>query len=108
MSHEHHHGHECCENEHKHEHNHHEEEESLKGRIILIAVTAILLAAAFIIEKKCDLPAWQLLLIYLVPYLLVGWETLKEAAEGVGLVKENDKDTSDFEFEDFATEEDAK
>jgi len=29
------------------------------------------------------LPTWQLLLIYLVPYLLIGHETLKEAAEGV-------------------------
>ena len=32
-------------------------------------------------------------------------EKAKEAAEGVGLVKE-DKETEDFEFEDFATEED--
>ena len=26
---------------------------------------------------------WQLLLIYLVPYLIVGWDTLKEAVEGL-------------------------
>ena len=36
-----------------------------------------------IIEKRCSLPTWQLLLVYLVPYLLVGFETLKEAAEGL-------------------------
>jgi hypothetical protein len=33
-------------------------------------------------------------------------EKAKEAAEGVGLVKDSDKETEDFEFEDFATEED--
>jgi Cd2+/Zn2+-exporting ATPase len=29
------------------------------------------------------LPTWQLLLIYLVPYLIIGFDTLKEAAEGL-------------------------
>ena len=81
MSHEHHHEHECCEHEHHHEHHH--EEGSLKGRIILIVVTAVLLAAAVIIEKKCNLTTWQLLLVYLVPYLIIGFDTLKEAAEGI-------------------------
>ena len=43
----------------------------------------MLLAVAVFIEKTCNLPTWQLLLIYLVPYLLIGHETLKEAAEGL-------------------------
>ena len=43
----------------------------------------MLLALAVFIEKTCNLPTWQLLLIYLVPYLLIGHETLKEAAEGL-------------------------
>ena len=67
-------------------HNHHDEhehEENPRHRLILIAVTAVLLAAAVFIEKKCDLAAWKLLLVYLVPYLLIGWDTLKEAAEGI-------------------------
>ena len=72
---------ECCGHEHHHEHHH--EEESLRGKIIKIAVTVVLLIAAVIIEKRCDLPTWQLLLIYLIPYLLIGFETLKEAAEGL-------------------------
>jgi len=55
----------------------------LKKSLILIAVTAVLLAVAVFIEKTCNLPTWQLLLIYLVPYLLIGHETLKEAAEGL-------------------------
>ena len=83
MSHEHHHdhGHECC--EHGHGHEHHHEEENPRKKIFHIALTAILLAVAVFIEKKCHLATWQLLLIYLVPYLLVGFDTLKEAAEGI-------------------------
>ncbi len=80
MSHEHHHHeHECDCHEHHHEH----EEGGLKQKLILIAVTAVLLAAAVIIEKECNLSTWQLLLVYLVPYLLIGFDTLKEAAEGI-------------------------
>ena len=56
---------------------------SMRRRIIIIAVTAVLLAGAVIIEKHCALPTWQLLLVYLIPYLLVGAPTLKEAAEGI-------------------------
>ena len=74
--------HECCGHEHHHDHEHHHEG-SLKGSIVKIAVTVVLLVAAVIIEKCCDLPTWQLLLIYLVPYLIIGFDTLKEAAEGL-------------------------
>ena len=69
--------------EHNHEHHHEHGEGGLKHQIILIAVTAVLLAIAVIIEKKCNLATWQLLLVYLVPYLLIGHDTLKEAAEGI-------------------------
>ena len=79
----HNHEHECCAHEHEHHHEHHHEEGSLKGQIIKIAVTVALLVAAVIIEKRCDLRTWQLLLIYLVPYLFIGFDTLKEAAEGL-------------------------
>lgn len=67
---------------HSHKH-HHSRHGDMKRRIILIAVTAVLLAVAIIVERHCNLPAWQLLLIYLIPYLLVGADTLKEAAEGI-------------------------
>ena len=90
MAHNHHHEHECCSHEHEHhhehecsEHEHHHHEGGLKQQIIRIAVTVVLLVAAVIIEKRCDLPTWQLLLIYLVPYLIIGFDTLKEAAEGL-------------------------
>ena len=55
----------------------------MRRRIILIAASAVLLAGAVLIEQHCTLPTWQLLLVYLIPYLLVGAPTLKEAAEGI-------------------------
>ena len=51
--------------------------------MLLIVVTTLLLIAAVIVEKTCSLPTWGLLLVYLVPYLLIGHDTLKEAAEGL-------------------------
>lgn len=55
----------------------------MKRIITLISVTTVLLVCAVCIEKFCQLPVWQLLVIYLVPYLLIGFGTLKEAAEGI-------------------------
>lgn len=55
----------------------------MKRKITLISVTAVLLVCAVCIEKFCQLPVWQLLIIYLMPYLLIGFGTLKEAAEGI-------------------------
>ena len=83
--HEHGHEHECCHHEHAHghEHHHHHEEEEGHGRLIKIIVAAVLLAAAVVIENKTDWATWQYLLLFLVPYLVVGWDTLKEAAEGL-------------------------
>lgn len=75
--HEHHEHHGCgC-------HHHHHEEGSLKSKLYLIGVTIILLIIAVFIEKHYDLATWQLLLVYLIPYLLIGHETLGEAAEGI-------------------------
>ena len=86
----HHHEHECeCHehhhggHEHHHHHHHHEEEEEGHGRLIKIIAAAVLLAAAWLIEKNTSWTTWQYLLLYLVPYLIVGWDTLKEAAEAL-------------------------
>lgn len=68
---------------HAHEHHHHHEHGGMRGKIWLLVITALLLVAAVLIEKNCGLETWQLLLVYLVPYLLVGRETLGEAWEGV-------------------------
>lgn len=90
MAHNHHSHCDCCSHDHEHEshghgHEHHHEHEhgSLKKSLILIAITSVLLVGAVMIEKTCNLTTWQLLLVYLVPYLLIGHETLKEAAEGL-------------------------
>ena len=78
MSHEHH--HECCEHEHHHHEHHHD---GLVKQLSLIIVSINLLILAVFIEKKFSLSTWQLLLVYLVPYLLIGYDTLKEAVEGI-------------------------
>lgn len=78
---EHKHNEECCSHEH-HDHEHHHDE-GLKKQIIKIVIAALLLVAAVIVEKTCGLAKWQLLLVYLVPYLFIGFDTLKEAAEGL-------------------------
>ena len=81
------HGH-CCGHSHgeaggHHHHHHHHGEGSLRNQIVLVIATAVLLAVAVMVEKCCALATWQLLLVYLVPYLLIGHGTLKEAAEGI-------------------------
>ena len=92
MKHHHHHC-DCSMDEHEHHehhehhgcgcHHHHHEGGSLKSKLYLIGVTIILLIVAVFIEKHYDLATWQLLLVYLIPYLLIGHETLGEAAEGI-------------------------
>lgn len=66
-----------------HEYHHHHEHGGMRGKIGLLVATALLLVAAVLVEKYCGLETWQLLLVYLVPYLLVGHETLGEAWEGI-------------------------
>ena len=73
----------CHEHHHGHEHHHHYEEEEGHGRLAKIIVATVLLIGAVIIEKYTAWETWQYLLLYLIPYLVVGWDTLKEAAEGL-------------------------
>jgi Cd2+/Zn2+-exporting ATPase len=88
MAHLHEHHCESCSHEHHHDHDHeghehHHHEHSLKKQLWLIITTVVLLIAAVLVEKNLNLSTWQLLLVYLVPYLLIGHETLHEAWEGV-------------------------
>ena len=55
----------------------------MKIKLIRIILSAILLIFAYIIEKNLELAAWQLLLIYLVPYLIIGYDVIIEAIEGI-------------------------
>lgn len=74
---------EHCHEHHHHEHHHEHDEGGVKKRLVVIITAAVLLAGAVIIEKNCNLEVWQLLLVYLVPYLVAGFDTLKEAVEGI-------------------------
>ena len=77
MAHEHHHCEGHCACEHHHEHG--------EGRIKLvkIIVAAILLLLAVWVEHQFSLPTWQLLLVFLIPYIIIGIDSLKEAWEGI-------------------------
>lgn len=75
-SHDHHH-------DHGHDHHHHEHGEGLRGKLLLIAATVLLLIGAVVVDHNTSLATWQLLLVYLVPYLLIGHDTLGEALEGI-------------------------
>lgn len=55
----------------------------MKTKLIRIILTLLLLVAAYIIERTTSLEMWQLLLIYLIPYLVIGYDVLWEAVEGI-------------------------
>ncbi len=54
-----------------------------KKKLLRIILTAILLVCAVVVEKTMELQVWQLLLVYLVPFLLISYDVLGEAIEGV-------------------------
>lgn len=58
-------------------------EKETRSILVKIIVAAVLLSACVVVEHTCTLAMWQLLLIYLVPYLVVGFDTLREAAENI-------------------------
>lgn len=58
-------------------------EKENKIRFARIILSAALLGVAVLVEKKCDLSVWQLLLVYLIPYLIAGYDTLLEAGEKI-------------------------
>ena len=64
-------------------HHHHHHHNGFRRKVALILAASLLLAVAAWVEHALALPTWQLLLVYLVPYLLVGSSTLREAAEGI-------------------------
>lgn len=55
----------------------------MNRKLIRIILTAVLLAGAWLVERSAGLPVWQVLLVYLVPYLLIGYDVLGEAIEGI-------------------------
>lgn len=71
----HHHGH-----EHAHHHEHHD---GMKEGIIKISIATTLLIAAAVLDYNTEMLMWQRLVVYLVPYLIVGFGTIREALEGI-------------------------
>lgn len=69
------------EHNHQHDHDSHHEHGEIKEGIIRIVAASLLLVVAGVMDKSLSLKTWQSLLIFLVPYLIVGWETLHEAVE---------------------------
>lgn len=80
----HHSDHNHCECHH-HEHHHHEHHHnhSVLSQLIPIITSVILLIAVVLVDHNLNLEMWQRLVLYLVPYLIVGHSTIKEAIEGI-------------------------
>lgn len=55
----------------------------MKKKLIRIILTAVLLTGAWLVEHFTALPMWQVLLVYLVPYLVISYDVLGEAVEGI-------------------------
>ena len=55
----------------------------MKKKLIRIILTAVLLVGAWLVEHFTALPMWQVLLVYLVPYLVISYDVLGEAVEGI-------------------------
>lgn len=54
-----------------------------KKVLIRIIVSAVLLAAIMIITKLVEINKWIQLVLYLVPYLIIGYDILKKALKGI-------------------------
>ena len=55
----------------------------MKKKFIRISLTSVLLLVAWLTEHNCNLQIWQILIIYLIPYLLISYDVLHEAVEGI-------------------------
>ena len=53
------------------------------NKLFRIIAAALLLVVAVLIVHNLELPVWQQLLIFLVPYLVAGYDVLGEAIEGI-------------------------
>ena len=76
---------ECHHHEHHHEHHHHEHHHNhgILSQLIPIIISVILLIIIVLVDHNLNLEMWQRLVLYLVPYLIVGHSTIKEAIEGI-------------------------
>lgn len=54
-----------------------------KKKLSRIILTVVLLIGAVCIENTMNLEVWQLLLVYLVPFVLISYDVMGEAIEGI-------------------------
>lgn len=55
----------------------------MNKKIIRIIITSVLLLAAWLVCRNSELPVWGQLCLYLIPYLLISYDVLCEAWEGI-------------------------
>ena len=67
-------------------------EKENRNKLIRIISASVLLAGSVLVERTMNLLIWQLLLVYLVPYLVAGYDVLTEAAEDIAHGKGMDED----------------
>ena len=65
----------------------------MKRKLIRIIVTALLLVAAWGVSELWQLAVWQQLIVFLVPYVVISYDVLGEAWEGI---MERDPFNEDF------------
>ena len=65
----------------------------MKRKVIRIVVTALLLVVAWGVSEVLSLAVWQQLLLFLLPYIIISYDVLGEAWEGI---MERDPFNEDF------------
>lgn len=65
----------------------------MNKKLLRIILTAVLLFGAWIIEHNLHLPIWQLLIVYLIPYIFISYDILGEVIEAI---KEGNPFNEDF------------
>ncbi len=65
----------------------------MNKKLLRIIMTATLLLGAWLLTASVPMPVWQQLALFLIPYLLIGYDVLAEAWEGI---REGDPFDEDF------------
>jgi len=55
----------------------------MNKKLMRVIATSVLLIVAVAVERTMELPVWQALLVYLVPYVLISYDVIGEAREGL-------------------------
>ncbi len=55
----------------------------MNKKLLRIIITAALLLGAWLLTQSVPMPTWGQLIVYLIPYLLIGHDVLGEAWEGI-------------------------